>query len=66
VNGIAKRERPLFQTAAADWFASKSSLSPLGARYYRQYFAKLSRHCNRLITHITANDIAELQTKRQS
>lgn len=66
VNGIAKRERPLFPTAAKDWFASKSNLSALGARYYRQYIAKLSRYFgNRLITDITAGDIAELQQRRR-
>jgi integrase len=66
VNGIAKRERPLFPSAAKDWFVTKSTLSPLGARYYRQYLAKLSRYFgNRLISDIAAEDIAALQRKRQ-
>ncbi|MGO9060820.1 MAG: tyrosine-type recombinase/integrase [Candidatus Binataceae bacterium] len=65
-NGLAKHERPLFPVAAKDWFGTKS-LSPLGSRYYRQYIAKLSRHFgNRLISDITADDIAELQRKRRS
>ena len=67
VNGLTKRERPLFPTAARDWFATKTILSSLGARYYRQYIDKLSRYFgNRLISDITADDIAELQAKRQS
>jgi len=67
INGLAKRERPLFPTAAKDWFRTKSTLSPLGARYYRQYIAKLSRYFgNRLITDITAEDVAELQRRRQA
>jgi integrase len=43
------------------------TLSPLGARYYRQYIAKLSGHFgNRLISDITAEDVAELQRKRKA
>jgi len=67
INGLAKRERPLFPVAAKEWFATKRNLSPLGARYYRQYMSKLSRYFgNRLITDISAEDIAALQRKRQS
>jgi integrase len=43
VNGLTKRERPLFPGAAKDWLATKEALSPLGLRYYHQYIAKLYR-----------------------
>ncbi len=67
INGLTRPERPLFPLAAKDWFATKSSLSPLGIRYYEQYIAKLSRHFgNTLVSDITAEDIAELQRKRKS
>jgi integrase len=67
INGLTKPERPLFPLAAKDWFASKSSLSPLGIRYYEQYIAKLSKHFgNRLVSDITAEDIGELQRKRKA
>jgi integrase len=68
VNGISKRERPpLFPIAARDWLKSKTALSPLGLRYYTQYVRKLSRHfTNRLLTDIAAEDVAELQRKRQA
>jgi integrase len=68
INGLTKRERPLFPLAAKDWLAMKlSTLTPLGARYYRQYIAKLSCHFgNRLISDITAEDVAELQRKRKA
>src|SRR3984893_1186050 len=58
INGLSRPERPLFPLAAKDWFATKSSLSPLGIRYYEQYIAKLARHFgNRLVSDITAEDI---------
>lgn len=67
INGLTKPERPLFPLAAKSWFATKSSLSPLGIRYYEQYTAKLSRHFgNTLVSDITAEDIAELQRKRKA
>jgi integrase len=68
INGLTKRERPLFPVAAKDWLAMKlTTLSPLGARYYRQYTAKLSAYFgNRLISDITAEDVAGLQRKRKA
>lgn len=69
INGLAKRERPpLFPAAAKDWLAAKvPTLSPLGARYYRQYIGKLSAYFqNRLISDITADDVGELQHKRKA
>jgi integrase len=68
INGLTKPERPLFPPAAKEWLEAKMpTLSPLGARYYRQYIAKLSRYFgNRLISDITADDIADLQRKRKS
>ncbi len=67
LNGLAKRERPpLFRLAAEQWFASKTALTPLGRAYYRQYLGKLSREFGgRLVSDITADDIAALQRKRQ-
>jgi integrase len=66
-NGLTRPERPLFPLAAKGWFATKSSLSPLGIRYYEQYIAKLSSHFgNRLVSDITAEDVAELQRKRKA
>ncbi len=67
VNGLSRRERPLFATAAKDWLARKTNLTPLGVRYYRQYIAKLSEFLGkRLISDITAEDVADLQSKRKS
>ena len=67
VNGLTKRERPLFTAAARQWFQSKTGLTPLGERYYRQYMAKLSREFgSRLVTDFSADDIADLQRKRQA
>jgi integrase len=67
INGLVKRERPLFPLAAKDWLATKEALTPLGLRYYREYTARLSRHFgNRLISDITAEDVAELQRKRKA
>jgi integrase len=68
VNGIVKRERPLlFSVAAKEWFESKTALTPLGRAYYRQYLGKLNREFGgRLVSDITADDIARLQRKRQS
>ena len=67
MNGLTKRERPLFPVAANAWFRSKTNLSPLGTRYYLQYISKLSREFgNRLVTDITADDVADLQRKRQA
>jgi integrase len=67
-NGLTKRERPpLFPVAAKDWLASKTALTPLGRAYYAQYVGKLTRHFgNRLVSDITADDIAALQRKRQA
>jgi integrase len=68
INRVVKRERiPLFPLAAGAWFESKTALTPLGRAYYRQYIGKLNREFGgRLISDITANDIAALQRKRQS
>jgi len=67
VNGLTKRERPLFPAAARQWFQSKTGLSPLGERYYQQYLAKLSREFGRrLVTDFSADDVADLQRKRQA
>jgi integrase len=67
VNGIVKRERmPLFSLAAKEWFDSKTALTPLGRAYYRQYLGKLNREFGgRLVSDITADDVAALQRKRQ-
>jgi integrase len=67
INGLAKRDRPLFPAAAKSWFAKKTNLTPLGARYYRQYIAKLTKYFgNRLLSDITAEDVAELQNRRKT
>ena len=68
VNRIAKRERlPLFGTAAKEWLDSKTALTPLGKAYYKQYVGKLTKYFgNRLVSDITADDIATLQRKRQA
>jgi integrase len=67
INGLTRRERPLFPVGAKEWFKSKTALSALGARYYRQYIRKLSAHFgNRLVTDIAAEDVADLQRKRQA
>jgi integrase len=67
INGLTKRERPpLFPAAAKQWFDSKTALSPLGKAYYSQYVTKLRRHFgNRIVSDITADDIAALQRRRQ-
>lgn len=67
INGLTKRERPpLFPAAAKQWFDSKTALSPLGKAYYSQYVTKLTRHFgNRIVSDITADDIASLQRRRQ-
>ncbi len=66
VNGLAKRERPLFPAAAKSWLAKKTNLTPLGARYYQQYIAKLTKYFgNRLLSDIAAEDVADLQNKRK-
>jgi integrase len=45
---------------------SKTALTPLGKAYYNQYVGKLTRHFgNRLVSDITAGDIAALQRRRQ-
>jgi integrase len=66
VNGLTKREAPpLFPIAAKQWLDSKTALTALGRAYYEQYLGKLKRHFgNRLISDITADDIADLQRKR--
>ena len=68
VNGLSRRERPLFPAAAKEWLEVKlPTLSSLGLRYYRQYVAKLSRHFgNQLISDIGADDVAELQRRRKA
>jgi integrase len=67
INGLVKRERPLFPAAAKSWLATRINLTPLGARYYRQYIAKLTSYFgNRLISDISAGDIAGLQNKRKA
>ena len=68
VNRITKRERlPLFGTAAKAWLESKTALTALGRAYYAQYIGKLTRQFgNRLVSDITADDIAALQRKRQA
>jgi hypothetical protein len=65
INGIIKRERlPLFSVAAKEWFESKIALTSLGRAYYRQYLIKLNRELGgRLVSDITADDIAALQTQ---
>jgi integrase len=67
VGGI-KRERPLqFRVATKQWFSTKTALSKLGLRYYRQYIRKLEEQFgNRFISEIDADDIAALQRLRQS
>ncbi|HUY19054.1 MAG TPA: site-specific integrase [Candidatus Binataceae bacterium] len=68
VNGLVKREPPpLFPIAAKQWLDSKTALTPLGQAYYGQYVGKLKRHFgNRLISDITADDIADLQRTRMA
>jgi hypothetical protein len=68
INGLTKREPPpLFPLAAKQWLDSKTALTPLGRAYYDQYVGKLKRHFgNRLVSDITADDIAALQRKRQA
>ena len=67
INRIERRERPpLFKLAAEQWFNSKTALTPLGRAYYRQYLGKLNREFGgRLVSDISADDIAALQRKRQ-
>jgi len=67
VNRIPRREPvPLFRLAAEHWLESKTSLTPLGRAYYEQYVRKLTREFgNRLISDISADDIAKLQHERQ-
>jgi hypothetical protein len=66
VNGLTRQERPLFPAAAKNWLTKKTNLSPLGARYYRQYIAKLTKYFgNRLLSDITAEDVADLQNRRK-
>ncbi len=66
INGIVKRERPpLFPIAAKAWLESKTALTRLGRAYYAQYVGKLVRELgNRLVSDITADDIAALQRMR--
>ncbi len=68
INGLTKREPPpLFPVAAKQWLDSKTALTPLGRAYYAQYVGKLKRYFgNRLISDITADDIADLQRKRMA
>ena len=68
LNGITRRERPpLFTLAAKAWIDSKTALTPLGRAYYAVYVSKLARHFgNRLVSDITADDIAGLQRRRQA
>jgi hypothetical protein len=67
VGGI-KRERPLqFRIAAKQWISTKTALSKLGLRYYRQYIRKLDKQFgNRFVSEIDADKIAALQRLRQS
>jgi integrase len=66
VNGLTRQERPLFPAAAKNWLTKKTNLTPLGARYYRQYIAKLTKYFgNRLLSDITAVDVADLQNRRK-
>jgi integrase len=52
--------------SASEWLKSKTDLTPLGLRYYRQYIDKLNRRFgNRLLTDICLNDVTELQRDRQ-
>ncbi len=62
-----KRDRPQpFRVAAQRWIDTKTTLSPLGARYYRQYIRKLDRYFgNRFISEIMPEDVAGLQSARQ-
>src|SRR5260370_11197724 len=58
---------PLSQIEADGWLESKTGLTPLGRAYYRQYIGKLKKHFGgRLVSDITADDIAALQRKRQA
>ena len=58
---------PLFGAAAKAWLESKTALTPLGRAYYAQYIGKLTRQFgNRLVSDITADDVAALQRKRQA
>lgn len=68
VNRIPKREKPkLFPVAAKEWLGSKTALTPLGLRYYRQYVDKLSgRFANRLLTDVGLEDVIALQRARQA
>jgi hypothetical protein len=67
VNGLVKRERPLFAAAAKTWLAKKTNLTALGTRYYRQYIKKLSSSFgNRLISDISAEDVSDLQAARKA
>jgi hypothetical protein len=66
VNGLTRQERPLFPAAAKSWLTKKTNLTPLGARYYHQYITKLTKYFgNRLLSDITAEDVADLQNRRK-
>ena len=66
-NRIPKRERmPLFAVAAEQWLATKSPRSEHTVFHYRQYVDSLSAiFGKRLVCDVSADDIAELQARRE-
>jgi integrase len=66
ISGV-KRDRPLrFCDATKHWLNTKTALTPLGLRYYRQYLRKLEASFgNRLVSELTPEDVANLQRLRQ-
>jgi integrase len=67
VNGIQKRERmPLLSIAAEKWLTSKNPRSEHTVFHYRQYVDSLKEvFGKRLVCDISADDIAELQARRE-
>ncbi len=57
----------MFPIAAKNWLAKKTNPTATASRYYRQYVGKLIGYFgNRLISDITAEDVAGLQKLRNS
>lgn len=66
INGIRKRNFPLFSKAAEDWLKTKGGLSDATRRGYKLYFASLSdRLGKRLVCDINVQDVWELQRTRR-
>jgi hypothetical protein len=67
-NRLTKRERPsLFPNPADRWLESKTALTRLGRAYHSQYISKLKkRFRSRLVSDISADDIASVQHERQA